>query len=196
MRKQTKSTTDKRLEILQALAKLLEEESMERITTAKLATALHVSEAALYRHFSKKSDMFDGLIDFVETSLLDLFAKIRERKDLNALAKIHSMVAVMLDFASVNKGICQVLTGHALVSENPALKERLNTLYGKFETILRQTYKDAVTEKLLPADFNASARASLVFSYVLGRWTAFVLTHYREKINGVSPLTLAPFTLP
>lgn len=191
-----KQPVNKRLVILQTLATLLEEDSMERITTAKLAAALQSSEAALYRHFSKKSDMFNALIDFAETSLLDLFTKIREREDLNSIARIQTMMSVMLDFATINKGICKVLTGHAVVDEDPALTERLSALYAKFETVFRQTYRDAIAEGLLPADFNATTRASLTLSYVLGRWTIFVLSHYREKINGLTAVTLATFTAP
>ena len=185
----------RRDEILQALAKLLEEKNKEKISTARLAQAVGISEAALYRHFNKKAEMYDALIDFSEMSLMGLFANIRDSKELDAVAKIHAMIGVMLDFADVNRGITKVLTGHALVDENPELSERIAMLYTKFEIAFRQAFKEAVLAGNLPADFNTTARANMGFVYILGGWNRFVLSGFKERVNGLSPLALAPLLL-
>jgi TetR/AcrR family transcriptional regulator len=194
--KKNMKSRNRRLDILQALAKLLEQDDAERITTARLAASLKVSEAALYRYFPSKSSMYDALIDFVEESLLTLFASIREKDSLDALAKIHAMISVMLDFVEVNRGLSRVLTGHALVHEDSQLSRRIEGLYEKIETHLRQAYKEAVLANYFPADFNIATRANLVFCFVLGRWNCFVMSHFKVHANGVSPLTLVPFTMP
>ncbi len=184
---------NRRSDILQTLARLLEDPQCDRITTALIARQLDLSEAALYRSFPSKGAMFDALIEFVETSLLDLFGRIREDRTLQATARVQVMITVMLDFVDANRGLARVMTGQVLMKEDPRLTERMTHLLDKLEMGLRQTFRDAVTARELPADFNADARANLVMNWVMGRWMRFVMTGFRARPNGVSPVALAPF---
>lgn len=191
--RQRRVRRDRRTDILQTLAVLLEDPHCDRITTAQIAKKLDLSEAALYRSFSSKGAMFDGLIEFIESSLLDLFAQIRADEKLTNVAKIQVMTSVMLDFADANRGLTRVMTGQVLMKEDPKLTERMTRVIESLETGLRQAYREAVLAGELPADFNSSARASLVMNWVTGRWLRFVLTGFKTRPNGVSPVTLEPF---
>ncbi|MDO5531153.1 nucleoid occlusion factor SlmA [Sutterella sp.] len=184
---------NRRADILQTLAELLQDPNCERITTAQIARKVNLSEGALYRYFPSKGAMFDALIEFIETSLLDLFARIREDKSLSAVARVQVMITVMLDFADANRGLARVMTGHALVKEDPRLSERMNHIIDKLEMGLRQAYREAVLARELPADFNADGRASLAMNWVLGRLLRFVVTDFRTRPNGVSAVALTPF---
>ncbi len=184
---------NRRAEILQTLATLLEDPACDRITTALIARRLELSEAALYRSFPSKAAMFSGLIDFIESSLLDLFARIRSDASLEPRARIQVMVNVMLEFADKNPGLCRVMTGQVLLKEDPRLTTRIAHLYDVLEAQIRQTYRDAMLAGAFPADFNASARANLVMTWVLGRWLRFVLTGFQAHPSGVGPAMTAPF---
>lgn len=186
-----RSKIDRRTEILQSLAALLEEPSAEKITTARLAAELGVSEGALYRHFKGKAEMYDALIDFAQESLLSLFAQIRDRTDLSGRDKARAMVQVMLDFADANRGLVRLLTGHALVNESPALSDRVRTLNASLEQGLKQSFREAVLAGEIQADFNASARAAALMSYVNGQWLRYVLSNFRDRPNQAGPVTLA-----
>ncbi len=186
-----RSKIDRRTEILQSLAALLEEPSAEKITTARLAAELGVSEGALYRHFKGKAEMYDALIDFAQESLLSLFAQIRDRADLSGRDKARAMVQVMLDFADANRGLVRLLTGHALVNESPALSDRVRTLNASLEQGLKQSFREAVLAGEIQADFNASARAAALMSYVNGQWLRYVLSNFRDRPNQAGPVTLA-----
>lgn len=185
--------SDRRSEILQTLAMLLQNPNCDRITTALIAKRLDVSEAVLYRCFPSKAEMFDGLITFVETSILEIFAKIRDDDQLQPLTRVQHMVNVLLEFADANPGLTRVMTGQALMKEDHRLTERIVRLSETFESWIRQAYKEAILAGQMPADFNASGRASLVMSWVIGRWLRFVLTGFKARPNGVSPVALAPF---
>lgn len=186
-----RSKIDRRTEILQSLAALLEEPSAEKITTARLAAELGVSEGALYRHFKGKAEMYDALIDFAQESLLSLFAQIRDRADLSGRDKARAMVQVMLDFADANRGLVRLLTGHALVNESPALSDRVRTLNASLEQGLKQSFREAVLAGEIQADFNASARAAALMSYVNGQWLRYVLSNFHDRPNRAGPVTLA-----
>lgn len=184
---------DRRTDILQTLARLLENPSCDRITTAMIARELGLSEAALYRSFSSKGAMYDALIAFVETSVLTLFSKIREDQNLRPIQRIQYMAGILLDFADANPGLTRVMTGQVLLKEDPMLMERMMKLIDTIEAQVRQTYRDAVLAGALPADFNANASANLLMNWVLGRWTRFANTNFRVRPNGVSVTALQPF---
>ena len=133
---------DRKLQILQTLAEMLEDPAGEKITTAALAARLAVSEAALYRHFASKAQMFEGLIEFIENSLFGLINKITsEEKD--ALRQIEAIVAMLLAFAQKNRGMTRVLIGDALVHENERLQARINQLHDRVEATLKQAIRFA-----------------------------------------------------
>jgi len=129
---------ERRVQILQTLASMLEQPGAERITTAALAAALQVSEAALYRHFASKAQMFEGLIEFIETSIFTLVNQISER-EASGLAQAQKIVSVLLQFGERNPGMTRVMVGDALVFENERLVLRMNQFFDRIESSLRQS---------------------------------------------------------
>ena len=130
-------TGERKAQILQTLASMLEEPKAERVTTALLAARLDVSEAALYRHFASKAQMYEGLIEFIEQSLFGLVNRIQaDEKD--PLKQVEAMIVAMLGFAQKNPGMTRVLTGDALVNEDDRLQQRVNQLVDRLEASLRQ----------------------------------------------------------
>ena len=169
----------RRLQILQTLASMLEDPKGEKVTTAALAERLSVSEAALYRHFASKAQMFEGLIEFIETTIFGLINDIAAR-ETSGLKQARSTVLMLLEFAQTNRGMTRVLIGDALVNENERLQERMNQMFERVESSLKQSFRLAVTEKELPPEFDAAARAGLVVAYVIGRWHRFAKSGFRK----------------
>ena len=146
---------ERRLQILQALA-------------AKLS----VSEAALYRHFASKAQMFEGLIEFIESTLFGLINQIT-REEEHGLAQVQQITNLLLTFSERNPGMTRVLVGDALINEDDRLQVRINQLTDRLELSLKQCFRTAMVQEQLPADTDAGARADLVLSYVLGRWARY-----------------------
>ena len=169
----------RRLQILQTLASMLEDPKGEKVTTAALAERLSVSEAALYRHFASKAQMFEGLIEFIETTIFGLINDIAER-ETSGLKQARSTVVMLLEFAQTNRGMTRVLIGDALVNENERLQERMNQMFERIESSLKQSFRLAVTESELPADFDAASRSALIVAYVIGRWHRFAKSGFRK----------------
>jgi TetR/AcrR family transcriptional regulator len=169
----------RRLQILQTLATMLEDPKGEKVTTAALAERLAVSEAALYRHFASKAQMFEGLIEFIETTIFGLINDIAARES-SGLKQARSTVLMLLEFAQTNRGMTRVLIGDALVNENERLQERMNQLFERIESSLKQSFRLSITENELPADFDAAARAALIVAYVIGRWHRFAKSGFRK----------------
>ncbi|HYB49807.1 MAG TPA: nucleoid occlusion factor SlmA [Burkholderiaceae bacterium] len=170
----------RKLQILQTLAAMLEDPRAEKITTAALAARLEVSEAALYRHFASKAQMFEGLIEFIETTVFGLINDIAG-KESSGRQQVCRTIQMLLEFAQTNRGMTRVLTGDALVNENERLQERMNQLLDRIEASLKQAFRVAVTQSELPADFDAAARATMVVAYVLGRWHRFSKSGFRRS---------------
>lgn len=170
---------ERRQQILQTLAAELERNPGGRITTARLAQSLDVSEAALYRHFPSKARMYEGLIAFAEESVFSLFATIA-RDDNHAMRRCERLVGVMLTFASRNPGIARVLMGEALVGEHERLRARVSQFFDRCETQLRQILNqhelDSGQRLLLPA----SVGANLMMAYVEGRIAQFLRSQFRS----------------
>ncbi|MGZ8272689.1 MAG: nucleoid occlusion factor SlmA [Burkholderiaceae bacterium] len=169
----------RKLQILQTLAAMLEDPKGEKITTAALAARLDVSEAALYRHFASKAQMFEGLIEFIETTVFGLINEI-SAKETSGLKQARSMIVMLLDFAQTNRGMTRVLIGDALVNENERLQERMNQLLDRIESSLKQSFRLAMTEQEVPDSFDPAARASLVVAFVVGRWHRFAKSGFRK----------------
>src|SRR6266478_5670857 len=131
---------ERKLQILQTLAAMLESPRPEKITTAALAARLDVSEAALYRHFASKAQMFEGLIEFIESTLFGLINKITS-ESTDGAAQAAQMVTLLLGFAEKNPGMTRVLIGDALVNEDARLQARMHQLYARIEAALRQSLK-------------------------------------------------------
>jgi len=176
----TRKPGARKLQILQMLAAMLEDPKGEKVTTAALAARLDVSEAALYRHFASKAQMFEGLIEFIETTIFGLINKI-STEEPSGSKQVRAMVSMLLDFAQTNRGMTRVLIGDALVNENERLQERMNQLFERVEASIRQGFRVAVTENELPDTFDAGARAVLVVAFVLGRWHRFAKSGFRKS---------------
>ena len=175
----TRKPGARKLQILQMLASMLEDPKGEKVTTAALAARLNVSEAALYRHFASKAQMFEGLIEFIETTVFGLINKI-STEESSGLKQVRAMVVMLLDFAQTNRGMTRVLIGDALVNENERLQDRMNQFFERIEASIKQSFKVAVGENELPESFDPGARAALVLAFVLGRWHRFAKSGFRK----------------
>ena len=172
---------ERRIQILQALAAMLELPGAERVTTAALAARLQVSEAALYRHFASKAQMFEGLIEFIETSVFSLLNQITDGPH-PPLDKARRMITVLLQFAERNPGMARVMVGDALVFENDRLHQRMNLFFDKVEASLRQVLRDAAAaQSSATPSVDAQVQASLWVSFVVGRLQRFARSGYKRS---------------
>jgi TetR/AcrR family transcriptional regulator len=179
----------RKLQILQALAAMLEHPKGEKITTAALAARLSVSEAALYRHFASKAQMFEGLIEFIESSVFGLINQIAER-EARGVEQAQAILQMLLGFAASNPGMTRVLIGDALVGEDERLQLRMNQFYDKVELACKQALRLAVTQGH-GVEADVAARASMLVSYVTGRWHRYAKTGFRQHPAEGAPLQLA-----
>lgn len=170
---------ERRLQILQTLATMLQEPGGDRVTTAALAGRLGVSEAALYRHFASKAQMFEGLIQFIEESVFGLINQI-VGSEPDPLKQLRSIVLMLLGFAERNPGMTRVLIGDALVTEDGRLQTRINQLNDRLEASVKQCFRNAIEQGRLPPENDPAARSNLVVSFVLGRWLRFAKTGFRR----------------
>ena len=170
---------EKQLQILQAIAAMLENPAGEKITTAALAARLDVSEAALYRHFPSKARMFEGLIDFIESAILAVVGQIAAEES-SGRKQAELMLAAALRFAGKNRGLTRVMVGDALVHENPRLQARINQLFDRLESSLKQALRIAVVQQTLPADHDCAAHADLLVCHLLGRLHRFVKSGFKD----------------
>jgi TetR/AcrR family transcriptional regulator len=172
---------ERRIQILQTLASMLELPGADRITTAALAAKLEVSEAALYRHFASKAQMFEGLIEFIETSVFSLVNQIHER-DGEPAAQVRQMLAVLLQFAEKNPGMARVMVGDALVFENDRLLARMNQFFERFESQLRQGLRSrAETAGSATPTVDANVQASVLTAFAVGRLQRFTRSGFKRS---------------
>lgn len=169
---------ERRVQILQMLAQMLEHPEGEKVTTAGLAKRLEVSEAALYRHFASKAQMFEGLIEFIETSVLGLLAQINQ-SDANAMQKIQKSLHVLLAFAQKNPGMARVLIGDALLHENPRLQTRVTQLIDRVQASLKQGFRDVAMETGWQPVVEVGVYSEFWMSWVVGRWHAYVRSGFK-----------------
>jgi TetR/AcrR family transcriptional regulator len=183
---------ERRVQILQALATMLEQPGAERITTAALAARLDVSEAALYRHFASKAQMFEGLIEFIEQTVFSLVNQITERErafdlsdaTLGAVAsprQAGKVVAMVMQFAEKNPGMTRVMVGDALVFENERLQQRMNQFFDKIESTLKQSLRGAaeLSGSATPS-VDTQVRASVLTAFLVGRLQRFARSGFKR----------------
>jgi TetR/AcrR family transcriptional regulator len=171
---------ERRVQILQTLAGMLEQPGAERITTAALAARLDVSEAALYRHFASKAQMFEGLIEFIETSVFTLVNQITEREPQPAL-QVRRITAVLLQFGEKNPGMTRVMVGDALVFEHERLNTRMNQFFERVESQLRQSLRAAAEAGGSPTPtVDAQALASAVTALIVGRLQRYARSGFKR----------------
>ena len=171
---------ERRVQILQALATMLEQPGAERITTSALAARLDVSEAALYRHFASKAQMFEGLIEFIEETVFTLVNQITEREREPGL-RARKLIVMVLQFAEKNPGMTRVMVGDALVFENDRLQERMNQFFDKLESSLKQSLRDAAsTSGAATPTVDAQVRASVVVAFMVGRLQRYCRSGFKR----------------
>ncbi|MBU3712796.1 MAG: nucleoid occlusion factor SlmA [Limnohabitans sp.] len=186
---------ERRVQILQTLAQMLEQPGGERVTTAALAAKLQVSEAALYRHFASKAQMFEGLLDFIDQTVFGLVNQIIEREGDGA-QKAARIIAMLLQFGERNQGMTRVMVGDALVHENERLQQRMNQFFDRLESSLRQVLKDAQVVRLSQTPtVEAQVRASVLTAFALGRLQRFARSGFKksptEQVEAALALVMA-----
>ncbi len=171
---------ERRVQILQTLASMLEQPGAERITTAALAAKLSVSEAALYRHFASKAQMFEGLIEFIESSVFTLINQVIER-ETDARVQAGRIAAVVLQFGEKNPGMTRVMVGDALVFENERLSVRMNQFFERVESQLRQAMRQtAEAAGSTTPTVDANARASVLTAFMVGRLQRYARSNFKR----------------
>jgi len=177
-RKQRLKPGERRTQILQVLASMLELPGSERITTAALAARIGVSEAALYRHFASKAQMFEALIDFIETSV---FTMVNQIADSPVPGQAARMASVILQFGEKNPGMVRVMVGDALVLEHERLQLRMNQFFDRIESSLRQVLRaTAEAQGVLAPTVQANAQASVWVSFIIGRLQRYARSGFKR----------------
>ena len=178
---------ERRMQILQTLAEMLEQPGAERITTAALAARLSVSVAALYRHFASKAQMFEGLIDFIEQAVFTRVTQIVGRDPVDAALPAEGgahqaarVVALLLQFGERNPGLVRVMVGDALVLEHERLQQRMNQFFDRIESTLRQCLRTSASGSDTPT-VHAQVQASVLTSFALGRLQRFARSGFRRN---------------
>ena len=179
---------ERKQQILETLAKMLETPKREKITTAALAAKLDVSEAALYRHFANKAQMFEGLIRFIEETIFGLINKITT-EETDGQKQIQRTITMLLAFAEKNAGMTRVLIGDALVNEDESLQLRINQLYDRIEASLKQSLRMIEVQNGNQGD--TEARANLLLCFVIGRWHQYAKSGFKRKPLALLPLQLS-----
>lgn len=183
---------ERRIQILQVLAAMLENPKGERVTTAALAARLEVSEAALYRHFASKAQMFEGLILFIEQTIFGLINQITEREEAGD-RQAQEILMILLGFGEKNPGMTRVLLGDALWLEDDRLQDRIAQVFERVEASLKQSLRIAQTQGRLPqsADGNeVGIRAAMMLSYVIGRWHRYARSGFKKMPTELSDLPM------
>ncbi len=172
---------ERRVQILHTLASMLEQPGAERVTTAALAAKLEVSEAALYRHFASKAQMFEGLIEFIEHSVFTLVNQINER-ETDASVQVHKIVTLLLQFGEKNPGMTRVMVGDALVFENERLLTRMNQFFDRLESQLRQSLRGAAEAAgSATPTVDSNAQASILTAFAVGRLQRFARSGFKRS---------------
>jgi TetR/AcrR family transcriptional regulator len=183
---------ERRLQILQVLAEMLQNPKGERVTTAALAAKIQVSEAALYRHFASKAQMFEGLIAFIEQTVFGLINQINQKEE-SGLAQARGILQMLLFFAEKNPGMTRVLLGDALLQEDDRLQERITQVLDRVEASLKQALRIAQTQGSAlgqAGQDEVSVRAAMLMSFVLGRWHRFARSGFKKQPTEASDISL------
>jgi TetR/AcrR family transcriptional regulator len=165
-------TGERKHQILQTLAEMLEQPRAARITTAALAAKMQLSEAALYRHFASKAQMFEGLFEFIETTIFTLINQIIANEP-NGVEQARKIAVMLLTFAERNKGMTRVLSGDALVTEDERLQGRITQITDRIEAVFKQALRQAITTDALNPTVEITPLAAALTHIVLGSWLRF-----------------------
>ncbi|MCH8551684.1 MAG: nucleoid occlusion factor SlmA [Natronospirillum sp.] len=173
-------STSRKQQILQALAEMLEEGAGNKITTARLAERVGVSEAALYRHFPSKARMFEGLIEFIEETIFTRINRILD-EDTRALARTQAVLYLLLAFAERNPGMCRILAGDALAGEVDRLRDRVAQFFERIDLQLKQIMRESGLLEGLETPIEPGVASNLLLAVVEGRIAQFVRSHFTRK---------------
>ena len=183
---------ERRVQILQVLAEMLQNPRGERVTTAALAAKIDVSEAALYRHFASKAQMFEGLIAFIEQTVFGLINQINQKEE-SGLAQTRGILQMLLVFAEKNPGMTRVLLGDALLQEDDRLQDRISQVLDRVEASLKQSLRIGQSQGSTPGSASqddVAIRAALLMSFVLGRWHRFARSGFKKLPTEASEVSL------
>ena len=170
----------RRQQILEALAHELEMNPGERITTAGLARAVGVSEAALYRHFPSKAKMFEGLIEFIEESIFSLINRILKEEE-SSLKRCENILSLLLGFSERNPGLSRILSGDVLTGETERLRQRVSQFFERLETQIKQVLREGEMNKELTLTTPVQAQANLLLAVVEGRIVQYVRSSFKRS---------------
>ena len=171
---------NRKQQILECLALMLQTEQGQRITTAKLASEVGVSEAALYRHFPSKARMFEGLIEFIEESVFSRINLIlTDHKE--TLVRCHHILHVLLIFAERNPGMCRILSGDALMGENERLRARVHLFFEKLESQFKQVLRERKLREGKGFTISEQALANLLVAFAEGKISQYVRSDFAKK---------------
>ncbi|MEI7568687.1 MAG: nucleoid occlusion factor SlmA [Alcaligenaceae bacterium] len=169
---------ERKHQILQMLAEMLEQPRAARITTAALAARLQCSEAALYRHFASKAQMFEGLFEFIESTVFSLVNQI-VASEANGVEQARKIAVMLVTFAERNRGMTRVLSGDALVTEDERLQARVSQITDRIETTFKQSLRTALTGGTLDPTTEITPMAALLTHCVLGSWLRFAQNRWQ-----------------
>ena len=172
-------TATRKTQILQTLAHMLAQPQAARVTTAALAARMQVSEAALYRHFASKAQMFEGLIAEIEDTLYAIMDDILALRE-DGTEQIRRLVSALLDFAQTHRGKTRVLTGDALVTEDNRLVERINQITDRIQRTIGEAARNGVVDGSLPAHTDPAVLGGILTQLVLGKWLRFTQSAWQQ----------------
>ena len=173
-----KNKVSRRQQILEVLAEMLEKNPGERITTAKLAQQVGVTEAALYRHFPSKGKMFEGLLEFIEESVFSRIKLINSEVS-GGVERLQRILIFTLAFAEKNPGMCCILAGSALAGEKPKIQQRAAQFFARLETELRQILREAEIKEQKVPRLTGTSGANLLVINIEGRIHHFVRSEFK-----------------
>lgn len=180
MAEEKKKKINRRQQILEVLAAMLESHHGERITTASLAKEVGVTEAALYRHFPSKAKMFEGLVEFAEEAVFSRITRIKQDSE-GCMDRLQKILTLVMAFCEKNPGICRLMMGEVLAGENPRVRARTAQFFERLETEVRQVLRDAEIREKKRTKITSKSAANLLVLNVEGRIHQYVRTEFKQK---------------
>lgn len=170
--KNKKKSSDRKLEILRTLVRMMTESENKHITTKSLAAAIGVSEAALYRHFPSKTKMYEEIIGFAENYVMTAVNSISS-SEYSGLEQAKKLFLALIDIKTKEPGLVFLFCGDSLTSEDPRLQGELNRFYGQLQAVFKQSLRLAVAQEEVPEGYDVLTRANMLVALILGHWLRF-----------------------
>lgn len=170
--KSRKKSSDRKLEILRTLVRMMTESENKHITTKSLAAAIGVSEAALYRHFPSKTKMYEEIIGFAENYVMTAVNNISS-SEYSGLEQAKKLFLALTDIKAKEPGLVFLFCGDSLTSEDPRLQAELNRFYGQLQAVFKQSLRLAVAQEEVPENYDVLTRANMLVALILGHWLRF-----------------------